>query len=172
MTGHYIYLNMQMPADPTRLGAQIITGLGFIGAGTIIITKKQTVKGLTTAAGLWASGIVGLAVGAGFYEGGIITAVLIILVETLLSNVGHNISKLPSFRIILHYNEKEALDHVMRLCKDYNLAIADLQVSGTTDEDLSVYSAYLFLRSRAAADKAELIGKIREVPGVFSIEEL
>ena len=69
LTGHYIYLIMNLPTDMSRLGAQVITGLGFIGAGTIIVTGSKTVKGLTTAAGLWATGIVGLSIGAGFYEG-------------------------------------------------------------------------------------------------------
>ncbi len=52
-TGHFIYLGLGLPADVTRLSGQIITGLGFIGVGNIIVTKTMTVKGLTTAAGLW-----------------------------------------------------------------------------------------------------------------------
>ena len=55
-------------ADVSRFGAQVINGIGFLGAGTIIVTRKQEVKGVTTAAGLWASACVGLAIGAGFYE--------------------------------------------------------------------------------------------------------
>ena len=50
LTGHYIYLNMSLPTDMSRLGAQVITGLGFIGAGTIIVTGQKTVKGLTVGA--------------------------------------------------------------------------------------------------------------------------
>ena len=55
-----------MIADVTRLGAQVINGIGFLGTGTILVTEQREVKGLTTAAGLWASACVGLAVGAGF----------------------------------------------------------------------------------------------------------
>ena len=77
LTGHYLYLNLNLPADISRLGAQVISGLGFIGAGTIIVTKEHSVKGLTTAAGLWACGIVGLACGAGFYEGAVLTSAAI-----------------------------------------------------------------------------------------------
>lgn len=54
--------------DVSRFGAQVINGIGFLGAGTILVTGRQQVKGLTTAAGLWASACTGLAVGAGFYE--------------------------------------------------------------------------------------------------------
>ena len=57
-----------MKTDVSRFGAQVINGIGFLGAGTILVTGRQQVKGLTTAAGLWASACTGLAVGAGFYE--------------------------------------------------------------------------------------------------------
>ena len=66
MTSQYLYLNMHYFTDMARLGAQVVAGIGFIGAGTIIVTKRQRVKGLTTAAGLWASACMGLAIGAGF----------------------------------------------------------------------------------------------------------
>ena len=57
-----------MKTDVSRFGAQVINGIGFLGAGTILVTGRQEVKGLTTAAGLWASACMGLAIGAGFYE--------------------------------------------------------------------------------------------------------
>ena len=69
LTSQYLYLNMHYFTDMARLGAQVVAGIGFIGAGTIIVTKRQNVKGLTTAAGLWTSAIIGLAFGGGFYEG-------------------------------------------------------------------------------------------------------
>ena len=72
LTSQYLYLNMHYFTDMARLGAQVVAGIGFIGAGTIIVTKRQNVKGLTTAAGLWTSAIIGLAFGGGFYEGGIL----------------------------------------------------------------------------------------------------
>ena len=68
LTSQYLYLNMHYFTDMARLGAQVVAGIGFIGAGTIIVTKRQNVKGLTTAAGLWTSAIIGLAFGGGFYE--------------------------------------------------------------------------------------------------------
>ena len=58
--------------DPVRMGAQVVSGIGFLGAGTIIVTRRNQIKGLTTAAGLWAAAGVGLAVGIGFYEAAVI----------------------------------------------------------------------------------------------------
>ena len=67
-------------ADPARMGAQVISGIGFLGAGTIIITRDRQVRGLTTAAGLWASACMGLAIGVGFYAGALIGMLFILLV--------------------------------------------------------------------------------------------
>ena len=77
ITNQYIIDIMGYSSDPTRLGAQVISGIGFLGAGTILITGKQQVKGLTTAAGLWASACMGLAIGIGFYEGALIGCIFI-----------------------------------------------------------------------------------------------
>ena len=109
VTGHYLYLGLKMPADVTRLSGQIITGLGFIGAGTIIVTNKKTIKGLTTAAGLWTTGIIGLALGSGFYEGGLLGTALVIVAETGFAKLGIEIRKRPEFSIELLYNEKTPL---------------------------------------------------------------
>ena len=57
------------------MGAQVVSGIGFLGAGTIVVTRRSQIKGLTTAAGLWASAAVGLAVGIGFYEAAVISGV-------------------------------------------------------------------------------------------------
>ena len=70
--------------DPTRLGAQVISGIGFLGAGTIITTGHNRVKGLTTAAGLWAAACIGLAIGVGYYEGAIIGTTMIVIIMVLL----------------------------------------------------------------------------------------
>ena len=66
MTGLFIVLKLGMLSDVSRISAQVISGLGFIVAGTIVVTKKMSIKGLTTAAGLWTTGIIGLAVGSGY----------------------------------------------------------------------------------------------------------
>ena len=72
--------------DPTRMAAQIISGIGFLGAGTII-RFGGSIRGLTTAASLWAVGGIGIAVGAGFYSGAIFTGAIIIVVLLALSPI-------------------------------------------------------------------------------------
>lgn len=69
MTGQYVLAYFKVASiDPARIGAQVVSGIGFLGVGTIIVTKNAKVKGLTTAAGLWVSACIGLAVGIGFFE--------------------------------------------------------------------------------------------------------
>ena len=70
--------------DVVRLGARVVSGVGFLGTGTIFVTSKREVKGLTTAAGFWASACMGLAVGAGFYEGMAVAFVLIVICMNIL----------------------------------------------------------------------------------------
>lgn len=75
-------------ADPMRIGAQVISGIGFLGAGTILLKKGNSqITGLTTAAGLWVTAVAGLAAGAGFYEGALLTAVLVMLIFTMISKL-------------------------------------------------------------------------------------
>lgn len=73
--------------DVSRLGAQVINGIGFLGAGTILVTSDDKIKGLTTAAGLWASACMGLAIGAGFYECAVLAVALIYLAMYVFGNL-------------------------------------------------------------------------------------
>jgi putative Mg2+ transporter-C (MgtC) family protein len=85
LTSLYVFdiYNNRVPLDPTRLAAGVITGIGFLGAGAII-RDREGVKGLTTAASLWVVAGIGLAVGSGFYLGGIFTTVLALVALVLL----------------------------------------------------------------------------------------
>ena len=84
LTNLYLYQVMHYHTDISRLGAQVIVGIGFIGAGTIIVTKRHRVKGLTTAAGLWTAAIIGLVCGAGYLELALFTTALVLIAELVL----------------------------------------------------------------------------------------
>ena len=170
MTGIYLYLNANIPTDMSRIGAQVVSGLGFIGGGTIIVTRKKTIKGLTTAAGLWATGIIGLAIGAGFYEGAIIATLFVLLTETYFSRISQRIKRAPVYHIQLLYEEKSALDQVLRYSKDHRFAISNLQVTGTSDIDAAYYTAYISLRSRQAFELEPLLQYFETIPGVLSVD--
>ena len=79
--------------DPVRMGAQVVSGIGFLGAGTIIVTRRNQIKGLTTAAGLWSAAGVGLALGVGFYEAAIIGGFAVFFVMTLLQRMDNSMHR-------------------------------------------------------------------------------
>ena len=164
VTGIYLYVGMNLPADVSRISAQVISGLGFIGAGTIIVTKKMTIKGLTTAAGLWTTGIVGLAIGSGYYEGGIVGTLLILLTETYLGRLSDKIQKNPEYSIELHYSDKNALDHVLRFCKDSKMSITSLHIHTLNEEESPRYAARVSLRGSMREDA--LLAQIEKMPGI------
>ena len=167
LTGHYVYLVMSLPTDMSRLGAQVITGLGFIGAGTIIVTGAKTVKGLTTAAGLWATGVMGLAIGAGFYEGAILGVIAILFAEIVLGKI--KIKRAKPFRCVVNYTNKDTLDHVLRYCKDRGITIKDLQIEGERDDSgKNVYSAFISLQPNTEVPHKEFVQKVESFDGVLS----
>ena len=108
MTNDYISM-MYQTGDPSRMGAQVISGIGFLGAGTIITTGHNRVKGLTTAAGLWASACVGLAIGIGFYEGAILGTVMIFFAMVTMHTLDEKIT--ASARVVTMYVEFDRISH-------------------------------------------------------------
>lgn len=102
--------------DITRMGAQVISGIGFLGAGTIIITKERHVRGLTTAAGLWASAAMGLAIGVGFYLGAFLGMVFILFTTGIMHRVDTFI--VSRSRSINLYVELEDTSHIRHLLND------------------------------------------------------
>lgn len=85
MTG--MFLSKEMGGDAMRISAQVVSGIGFLGVGMIIIKNNNVVSGLTTAAGIWATSIVGIALGYGFYIGAIMVSVLMLLSIVLLAHL-------------------------------------------------------------------------------------
>ena len=85
--GVFIYLKLELVSDMSRIASQVVTGLGFIGAGTIVVKQKTAIKGLTTAAGLWTTGIIGLCIGTGYYELAVLGTIMVLMAETLFSKV-------------------------------------------------------------------------------------
>ena len=169
MTGHYIYFGMKLPSDVTRMGAQVISGLGFLGAGTILVTKDKKVRGLTTAAGLWTTGIIGLTIGAGFYEGGILCSILVITTEIVLGSLVFHMRHDTDIYLQVVYTKKDALDQMMRYCKDKNMSIKRLQVN--SEEDDGMYNAEILLNTPWKVHEDEVVKHIYTINGIHSVKK-
>lgn len=87
LTGYYIYDTLNISGDVMRLAAQVVSGIGFLGAGMIIVKNSNVVTGLTTAAGMWATAAIGIALGYGFYSGAVIATVACVFTAAFLSRL-------------------------------------------------------------------------------------
>ena len=93
MTGIYAYEILGYSSDPLRISAQVISGIGFLGVGTILIKGRFQITGLTTAAGLWTVAAIGLALGIGFYEGAVVIFLLAVLATTIMARLEYKITR-------------------------------------------------------------------------------
>ena len=85
LIGVYIHQELGIEEQVTRIAAQVISGIGFLGAGTILVKNQSVITGLTTAAGVWCTAAIGISLGYGFYEGAVICTAIAILTATTLS---------------------------------------------------------------------------------------
>ena len=173
LTSQYLYLVMGLFTDMARLGAQVVAGIGFIGAGTIIVTRRQRVKGLTTAAGLWTAAIVGLAIGAGFYEGGIATTLLVLLAELVFSRLEYRIlANAPEINLYIEYRDRATLDELLHLYREQGLKVVNLEITRSKGSEKHNACAIFTIRMDRKHTVEGLLRDIIAIDGVFQVEEL
>ncbi|WP_424960670.1 MgtC/SapB family protein [Mesocricetibacter intestinalis] len=130
---YYAEVSQNIRTDPMRLAAQVISGIGFLGAGVILRKSNDAISGLTTAAIIWAAAGIGIATGAGFFFDAII-ATLMILVAIRLSPIvlklAHNKKqeKDTEATFSIHLNSPEAISRVMRLFTEQEYKIDDMAI--------------------------------------------
>lgn len=169
MTNHYVYDYFGV-SDPVRLGAQVVSGIGFLGAGTIIQTNRNQVQGITTAAGLWASAGLGLAIGIGFYEGAIIGGLAILTVLTILQVVNNLIKRnTKEYEVYIEFEERIPFSTVLNALHDRSYELLDIQMS--KDILRTQQEIILVLRSEEKKTHEELIREIASIEGVTFVQE-
>lgn len=173
LTNQFIVDTMAIGSDPARLGAQVITGVGFLGVGTIFVTGRNKIKGLTTAAGLWASACLGLALGIGFYSGAFISGILIFISLALLPRVENyfysnsraldlyiEIDNFSNFKIF-----KKDLKEMDIILYESSLSKLDPVIPGSISINLS-------LRIPKSLTHSEVFDFIEDYKGVSIVEEM
>ena len=130
LIGMFVSLEMHIGNDPLRIGAQVISGIGFLGVGTILIKGRFQITGLTTAAGLWVAAALGLALGAGFYSGAITAFLLTVATITLAHRLEYRIYKRKNtrFGIYVEITSDKAVSAVIDFLKE-NFKAMDIQVT-------------------------------------------
>lgn len=172
LTNQYIYQVFDT-GDPVRMGAQVVSGIGFLGAGTIVVTKRNQIRGLTTAAGLWAAAAVGLAIGIGFYEAAILGGCAIYAVLTVMHRWDdqlHRNSKI--MEIYVELSTSVTLGSFIRSIRELGLEIDSLQLDHSEAAEDGIRSFVVTLKSQAKRNHEVLLSSIRSVSGIVYLEEL
>ena len=159
--------------DISRLGAQVVSGIGFLGAGTIIVTGRQQIKGLTTAAGLWASACMGLAIGAGFYIGAIVGFALVLLTITLFSHFeGKIIASARNMNIYVEYSSNSDVGRIIDTVKKIGVKIYDVEVKRSKSSDVPYPGCVVSVRLPKAMPHSVLMAELISLEGVRTVEEI
>lgn len=159
-------------ADTSRIAAGVVSGIGFIGVGTILVTPKNRVKGLTTAAGLWTTGCLGIALGAGMIFTSVVSFVIILFTMSVLSKLSGYI-KMHNHMITLYVEveKEEDLDRFITFAKEHHYTILSMEKNKEkiTKSHLSVV---LEMDLRAKLEHTQVVHTLGKIEGVFYIEEV
>lgn len=171
ITSQYLMVQFEGDLDISRMGAQVISGVGFLGVGTIIVTGRNQVRGLTTAASLWVCACVGLAAGVGYIEGVVIALLLLIFTLRILGKldaVVHRHAKV--FDLYLEFTNNKGLTEFIERMREEKHKISVLQIGkGDVDEGPN---AVVSLEIKDYSKRASLIDDLRCMESIKFVEEL
>lgn len=171
LTEQYIQVNFPGMANMTRMAAQVISGVGFLGVGTIIVSNHQ-VKGLTTAATLWASACVGLSIGIGFLEGGILITVMMLLSLHVSPHLEKFFTRNSRyFTLIIDIEKVPYLRDLLLEIKRENIVIESLEIMKPSSKGQPT-SVYLALRTKKRMDSSEIYDLMMRSEAVLSVDFL
>lgn len=173
MTGLFASVEMGYATDPLRIGAQVISGIGFIGAGTIIMTDRKNVKGLTTAAGLWSTAAIGLAIGCGFYEGALFCSIIILVVMASMKKIDRMIlNKRPSVSIYFEVVGSENVNGVLKSLEDKNIDAGSVVIKPAQSGNMSHVGIECTVQCRSLEQSHALLTNLCGTENVaFAIEK-
>lgn len=159
--------------DVSRFGAQVINGIGFLGAGTIIVTGRQEVKGMTTAAGLWASACTGLAIGAGFYECVFLAFLLISIVIRVLPQVEtYIVENARNMNIYVEFESLDDVGDIIGRIKSQDVQVYDVEIDHGREEKFRNPSAVFAIRLNHKQMHTQVLAAISELESVRTIDEI
>lgn len=170
---HEISETLGRKVDVTRYAEKVIGGIGFLGAGTIIVTGRQEVKGLTTAAGLWTSACMGIAIGSGFYECAIFGFLLILFTTAILEKVSAwVVSKARNMDLYVEFEKMENLGEIITTIKSMNIQIFDVDVQREKQSNGVTIGAVISSRLPKKETHSHVMSKISKFDFVTVVDEI
>ena len=171
LTEQYIQIYFPGLANMNRMAAQVISGVGFIGVGTIIVSRHR-VRGLTAAATLWASACVGLAVGIGFVEGGVLITAMMLVSLHVLPYVERFATRHSHFcNVFIDLEESRDLHTVIQKLKEAGVAIDSMDTSESKSEGVGI-SVHMVLYLKKAVRRTEIYDILVKLDKVVSVDFL
>ena len=165
----YFHVEGRTNADPARLAAQVVSGIGFLGAGAIM-KEGLTVTGLTTAASLWVVSGVGLAVGVGYYSGALFTTALIFATLGTFSRIDEWVMHEKNLLITIRTKDKPGqLMKISSCIDDLQLKIRDVKVKGNDDSDDTLIIEMEVYNHRALKNVI-VLDAVKRIDGVISVD--
>ena len=165
------FMSAYFSGDPGRMPAQIISGIGFLGAGTIMVTRYNRVKGLTTAAGLWVAACMGIALGIGFYFGAIVMLLTLLFVmvfaDYLESTYARRLRRMPLFIIFSRVTDLKPFIAGM---KEKGIEMNDVET--TKSDNKEGIGLFCVLKLPKGADRESVFKMVEDTGGVLFCEEL
>lgn len=172
IVGEYLVSVKGFDTDAARIPAQVISGIGFLGAGSIIVTGRSHVTGLTTAAGLWASACMGLAAGAGYFSCVLVMCVLILLVLEILYKVDkHYVSQSRQMFLYLEMQRGTRMGTVLSLLNEHHVRVYAFDRLGTDTEECLGYRLNVEIEDRDL-HRSDLITMMSGIDGVLYVSEM
>lgn len=172
MTNQYIFREFQT-GDVSRLGAQVVSGVGFLGAGTILVTRSNQIRGLTTAAGLWSSACIGLAIGIGFYEGAIAVGIALFLIMSVFKKMDNFVQVHSKYmRIYISFVSASAMNQFMEYCREKDIRMIDMELSKSKGNPKGEVVAFVTIKYPQKCRHSEIISRFAGCEGVKYIEEI
>ena len=174
LTNLYLYQVMNLYTDISRMGAQVIAGVSFVGAGTIIVTRSSRVKGLTTAAGLWTASIIGLACGAGYAECAIFATLMVMFAELVLIRIEYRfVKRSREINLYVEYSLPSTVQRLVRVLRTEKIPMNDMEVNRMAEADGSYrYSAILTILLTRQDMEQKIIKEFEQTEGVLAVEKL
>ncbi len=160
-------------SDISRFSAQVINGIGFLGAGTILVTGRQEVKGMTTAACLWSSACMGLAIGAGFYECVMLGFLLIFLCVHLLPGVERFLMEnAKNMSLYVEFQSLDDISNIINCIKAHEAHIYEVEIDRGRTERGKNPSAVFTIRLKNRQRHSRILADISDLDTVRTIDEI
>ena len=169
----YYYIPSSTIPDVSRFGAQVISGIGFLGAGTMIVTNQQAVKGLTTAAGLWASACMGLAIGAGNYRCALLGFALIIACFELFPGIDkYFLNNSRHMNLYIEFDELTHIHHILTGIKQLDIQVREVDIIDEKKIFSNRPAAIFYLRLLKRQNHEQIVVALSDLEYVLQIEEI